>query len=177
MTLAQAPVMNGIKLGMTQEQVLALFPGSRDDQELRAALNGPGTPAGETTFIIKPGLYGSKSKFSRVTQITFSLLDGRLYSLNVQYDGPEWAHVDEFIEKLSAATKLPGAGAWEPYVGLDTQLKTLTCQGFVISLFAGGKNVHNINYVVLKDRAAEKLLKERRAKARAKRNGWWGDKP
>jgi hypothetical protein len=177
MTLAQAPVMNGIKLGMTREQVLALFPGSREDKELRASLNSPASPNGETTFMIRPGLYGSKSKFARVPQITFKLLDGRVYSFNVGYDGPEWAHVDEFIEKLSAATKLPAADAWEPYVGMDTQLKTLTCKGFVISLFAGGKNVHNINYVELKDTAALKLLKERKAKSREKRNGWWGDKP
>jgi hypothetical protein len=177
MTLAQAPVTNGIKLGMTRDQVLALFPGSREDSELRASLYRPANPSGETTFSINPERYASKAKFPRVTLIRFTLMDDHVSSFNVSYDGPQWAHVDEFIEKLSAVTKLPGADAWDPYVGMDTQLKTLTCKGFVISLFAGGKNVHNINYVELKDRAAQKLIKERRAKAREKRNGWWGDNP
>jgi hypothetical protein len=177
MTLAQSPVMSGIKLGMTQDQILALFPGSSEDSELRASLNRPANPSGETAFSINPGLYGSKSKFAGVTLIKFTLMDNHLSSFNVSYAGPQWAHVDEFIEKLAAATKLPGPNAWSPYVGMDTQLKTLTCKGFVISLFAGGKNVHNINYVDLKDRAAQKIIKERRAKAREKRNGWWGNNP
>src|SRR6267142_2813573 len=56
---------------------------------------------------------------------------------------------------------------WEAYVGMDNSLKILKCTDFEIRVFAGGQG-GNLNYALMKDLAAEKKLKERRDKARAK---------
>jgi hypothetical protein len=166
LTMAQAPVISGIKLGMTPEQVLALFPGSREDKEVSDNLARPPSKLGVSNFMIRPERYASKSKFAGVNQITFTLLDGRVSTLNIGYNGTEWKHVDEFVAKFSEGKNLPPAAAWEAQVGMDTQLKILKCKEFEVTVFAGGKNVHNINYVQLRDIAATQKLKERREKAK-----------
>ena len=166
LTLAQSPVVNGLRLGMTVDEVLALFPGSREDKEVSASLAGPPGRYGTSSLLIRPEKYSTKAKFAGVSQITLQMLDGRVSNMHVGYNGPEYKHVDEFVAKFIEGKKLPAPHAWEPYVGMDTQLKSLKCKGFELSVFAGGKNVHNINYVQLEDVAAKQKLKERRDKAR-----------
>lgn len=166
MTLAQAPVVNGLRLGMTQDEALALFPGVRADKEVGADLARPASQFGVSGLTIRPERYSSKAKFAGVSQITLTLLDGRVSDLHVGYNGPEWKHVDDFLAKFLEGRRLPAAHAWEAYTGMDTQLKTLKCKGFELNVFAGGKNVRNINYVQLIDVDARKKLKERKAKAR-----------
>jgi hypothetical protein len=166
MTLAQSPETVGLKLGMSAEQVLALFPGSREDVDVRSSLSRPASPLGVSSFIIVPERYASKDNFRGITQIAVMLLDGQVSTLNVGYKGPEWSHVDEFVEFFAERKKLPAVSAWETRVGMDNQLKTLRCKEFEVELFAGGKNVHNINHVVIRDMLAQQKLKERRAKAR-----------
>lgn len=164
LSLAQAPIVNGLKLGMTPEQVLALFPGSKTDKDVRLDLDRPPSRFGVSNFRIMPEKYSSASKFEGVTQILFTLLDGRVSTLYVGYDGPLWENVDEFVTKFSEKRNLPAADSyWEPYVGMDDQLKTLKNKEVEISLFAGGKNL-SMNYVQMRDLVALKKYKERRAK-------------
>lgn len=167
LTAAQLPDLNGLRLGLTAEQVLALFPGSNADAELRSSLAKPASPFGVSNFIINPVRYQSKEKFKGINQITFTLLDGRVLSFSVGYDGPEWPHVDKFIEQFSEGKSLPPAEAWEAYTGMDTQLKTLKCVDAEIRIFAGGPG-GQLNYVLVRDVAADRKLKERRAKASEK---------
>ena len=169
--LAQAPAVDGLRLGMKADEVLALFPGSRADKEVRASLLAPPGRVGVSGLTIMPARYSSKEKFPRVTAITLTFLDGRVSTLNVHYAGPEYKHVDEFLGKFLEGRKLPAAHAWEPYVGMDTQLKTLNCKGFELKVYAGGKNVQNINYIELTDVAARRRLKDRRDKAGAAKPG------
>jgi len=163
----QAPVLNGLRLGMTTEQVLALFPGSKEDPQVSPYVSGPGGPFGTSSFVLRPEKYESKEKFAGISQITFRLLDGRVSSLYVGFNGPEWQHVDQFVAKFTEGTNLPPAEGWEAYVGMDTQMKTLKCTDFEIRIFAGGKG-GNLNYVEMRDLRADKTLKDRRAKAKQK---------
>ncbi len=151
---------------MTTEEVLALFPGSKDDPELRPSLSKPPSQFGTSGFLIKPSQYETREKFVDIKQITFTFLDGRVSKMYVGYNGPEWPHVDKFVARIVEGTTLPGPDRWEAYVGMDNQLKTLTCIGFEIRVFAGGPG-GNINYVQMQDLEADKKLKERRAKAKA----------
>ena len=163
--LSEAPVLKGLKLGMTPEEILALFPGSKDDAELRSALARPPGRFGNSTFMITPSKYGSAGDYKEISRITFSVLDGRVSNFTVAYNGPEWPHVDKFIEKFGSGKTLPPADRWEPFSGMDTQMKTLTCNGFAIRIFAGGEGGSQ-NYVLLEDLDADKKLKDRRKKAR-----------
>lgn len=167
LTVAQAPVISGVRLGMTPEQGLALFPGSSEETEVRSELSRSATNFGVANIMIKPEKYSSKSAFQGVTYISFKFIDGQLSTFTFGYNGPEWKNVDEFIAKFSEGKNLPAAEAWEAYVGMDTQLKTLKCSGFEINVFTGGTG-GNINYVKMVDTAAEQKLKERKAKAREK---------
>lgn len=165
LTLAGAPDISGLKLGMTAEDVLALFPGSSEDAEVRSSLSRPG-PFGTSSFSITPDKYESKEKFAGINQITLRLLDGRVSNFRFGYNGPEYSHVDKFVAKFTEGKNLP-ADAWEPYVGMDNNLKILKCTGFEINIFAGGQG-GNLNYVDIRDLEADKKLKERRDKGRAK---------
>jgi hypothetical protein len=161
--LTQSPDINGLRLGMTLEQVLALFPGIRNDAEVSASLDRPINRFGVQSLVLRPERYSSKKRFDRVSQITPTFLDGRVSTLVVGYNAPLWQHVDEFVAKFSEENKLPGADSWDAYTGMETQLKTLKCNGFEVSLFTGGNSV-NINYVQLRDTVARQKLKERTAR-------------
>jgi len=150
---------------MTPEQVLALFPGSNDDAEVRASLARPKGAFGTSSFALRADKYQSKEKFAGTNQITLRLLDDRVSNLRVGYNGPEFSHVDKFVVKFSEGTSLP-ADAWEPYVGMDNNLKILKCTEFEIQVFIGGPD-GNLNYVELRDLVADKKLKDRKDKARA----------
>lgn len=160
----QSPNINGVRLGLSTQQVTELFPGSKDDAEVRAEAD-KSTPLGVNGFVLKPQKYGADKNFVGINQFTFNFLDKNLSSFTAGYSGPQWKDVDEFIRKFSEGKTLPPLEAWEAYPGLDTQLKTLKCDGFEIALFAGGEG-GNLNYVQMKDVAAERELRERRAKAR-----------
>src|SRR5882762_7636063 len=138
LTLAGAPVIKAIKLGMTADEVLALFPGSKEDPEVKTSLSRPPSKFGVSGFVITPAKYESKGKFEGINQITFALLDGRISNFNVGYNGPEYSHVDKFVAKFIEGTTLPPADQWEAYVGMDTQIKSLRCTDFEIRVFAGG---------------------------------------
>jgi hypothetical protein len=166
LTQAGAPDIKGLRLGMTPEQVLALFPGSEQDAEVRGNLARPPSNFGVSSFLIRPEKYGSKENFAGISQITFTLLDGRVSTFSAGYNGPEWPHVDKFVTKFSEGTSLPPADQWDPYVGMDNQLKMLKCVDFEIRIFTGGAG-GNLNYVLMSDLTAAKKLKERRDKARA----------
>src|ERR1041385_1725071 len=77
LSVAQVPGVGDLRLGMTAEQVLALFPGSSEDPELRSKLSQPASPLGVSDFPIRPSKYQSKEKFAGISQITFTFLDGR----------------------------------------------------------------------------------------------------
>jgi hypothetical protein len=165
LALAEAPVVNRIKLGMTVDEVLALFPGSKGDAEVTAALAKTGT-FGNRSLPITPSKYGNSPDFKNINRISFSLLDGRVSSFTINYNGPQWPDVDKFVDKFLEGRNLPATAQWEPYAGLETQMKTLTCTGFSIRVFSGGEG-GNQNYVLLKDIEADNKLKERRKKAQA----------
>ena len=161
--LSEAPVINRVKLGMTVDEVLALFPGSKDDPDVKAAVARRGA-VGNGSLPITPSKYGNSADFKNISRISFSLLDGRVSSFTVQYNGPAWPDIDKFVENFVEGKGLPAANEWEPYVGMETQMKTLTCTGFSIRLFSGGEGGSQ-NYVLIKDIEADNTVKERRKKA------------
>lgn len=166
MTMAQTPDIGGLRLGMTLEEALALFPGIKDDREVRPSLSRRPNRFGTSSITIKPAKYSTDKKFEQVSQVVLTLLDGRVSTLNVSYDSPVWEHVDEFVTKFSEEARLPGIDSWEAHAGMETQLKTLKGQDFEISVFAGSKDV-GINYVLLRDMTAKQTLSERKAKMMA----------
>jgi hypothetical protein len=165
LNMSHAPVLFGLKLGMTQDEVLDLFPGSKEDKELRSHLTGPTSEFGNSSFALFPSKYPSKEKFAGISQVALGLLDGRVSNYTLGYNGPEYSHVNDFVTKIARDGDLPLADQWEPYAGLEHQLKILRCIDFEVRVFAGGPGGSQ-NYIVVTDTEAVKKLKERRKKAR-----------
>lgn len=171
LTLVGAPTVNGVRLGMTADEVVALFPGSKTDPAVSAALAKPAGQFGTLGFVIQPDKYTSKDPQAQtpvggITRINFTLLDGRVWNFTASHNGPEWPHVDKFVSKFVEGTSLPPVDQWQPYAGMESQLKVLSCKEFEVRVFSGGQG-GNLNYVLVRDKIAEKKLKERREKAAA----------
>lgn len=166
LTKAAAPGVDGLRLGMTPTEVLAVLPGSKDDPEVQSQLSRPPSPLGVANFVIHAERLKPKDTFTGISQFTFNLLDGHVSSLNIGYDGPAYSHVDQFVRKFVDKTNLPPVDQWQAYVGMENQLKILTCKDFEVRVFADAKD-GNLNYVSITDLEAARQLKDRRAKARA----------
>ncbi|HET9789474.1 MAG TPA: hypothetical protein VFP47_20230, partial [Pyrinomonadaceae bacterium] len=137
LTLAQAPKIRDIRLGMSSEDVLKMFPGSSDEPYIRAQLSTADQRFGIVGFSIPTTLL-RKPKFAGVNRLSVVFLDNRLSEYSFSYAGIEWKNVDDFISRFSEAFNLPRPETWER--ANVTYLKKLNCQGFEMwaSADAGG---------------------------------------
>lgn len=137
LTLAQAPKVRDIRLGMSSEDVLMMFPGSSDEPYIRAQLSTADQRFGIVGFSIPTTLL-RKPKFAGVNRLSVVFLDNRLSEYSFSYAGIEWKNVDDFISRFSEAFNLPRPETWER--ANVSSLKKLNCQGFEIwaSADAGG---------------------------------------
>ena len=134
---ASAPVVRGLKLGMKIDDVLAIFPGRADKEDLVFLL--PKSSAypnfGVINFQVWDRQYLSQSRFAGINNLAFTFLDGNLVRYDVQYASlpyaPPWRQVDDFIAKVSDAFHLPAVDAWTVYQGLASE-KALKCDGFQV---------------------------------------------
>ena len=141
LTLSQSPAIRGMKLGLSTEQVLSMFPGSNQRPEIIRSLNDArgypnyGLAGLSFTRVSDPLVFADK--FSGIGSFWITVFDGRVNEIRVWYagahetpEGADWPGargLDEFITKISEAFALPPAAAWV----LNRELgKVLTCQGF-----------------------------------------------
>jgi hypothetical protein len=163
LTMANAPAIRGLRLGMTIDQALAVFPGAQADSDLKAMLARD--YFGSQTAYVDPANYESKGEFVGVNTIHFSFLDGRLTSFSILYKGPEWNSDEQFAAKVAEALSLPGVESWKPIPnGL-----ALACEGSRIGVSIAGANSIFMNDFrvdvgkVLRDRAEVPKEQARRA--------------
>src|SRR5688572_16691705 len=122
--LSQTPAIRGIRLGMTIDQALGLFPGSESSEEIRARLAQPNF--GLVSTVIYPSNLGLKEKFEGVHSVNLGFLDGELNFFSISYNGPHWGNEDQFATKVAEALSLPGVESWKPASGG----KAIVCDGF-----------------------------------------------
>jgi hypothetical protein len=158
-TVKVAPVIRGIKLGMSADEVLAMFPGSRENEMVKSALTAGENFAsfGLTGFIVFPGQYPSKERFTGISSTTFTFVDGRLLQYGVVYDRPPWPHAADFINKIAAAFKLPPAEYWTNDQG---GAKALSCDGFRVRTYVSNPGA---SITVMASDDPYKVQTERRA--------------
>ena len=137
-TTIQSPAVRGIRLGMTAEEVFALFPGSSERPENKNAILSAEQPPnyGIASLSFQPSTYPSpvKERFAAIDSVFIRLFDGRVTEIRVEYAGPNshprgpaWNNVDDFIAKLSESFALPGAKLW---FETSQYSKTLRCGAF-----------------------------------------------
>src|SRR5687768_13514641 len=105
LTLAQAPKIRDVRLSMSSEEVLKMFPGSSDEPYIRTQLSTADQRFGIVGFSIPTNLL-PRQKFAGVNSLSAVFLDNRLSEYALSYTGIEWKNVDDFILKFSAAFNL-----------------------------------------------------------------------
>ena len=126
LTLAQAPKIRDVRLDMSSEDLLKMFPGSSDDLYIREQLSTADQRFGIVGFSIPTNLM-PRPKFAGVNSVSVVFLDNRLTEYAFTYSGIEWKNVDDFISKISEAFNLPRPENWERS---NPSVKKLDCQGF-----------------------------------------------
>ncbi|HXU08438.1 MAG TPA: hypothetical protein VN743_05535 [Blastocatellia bacterium] len=141
LTEATAPGVRGLKLGMSVEQITALFPGSTKRKETKDALAKAKTGSEVVHVTFEPSDSG-KDQNVDVASFSAGFLKGRVIGFSVHYLGPEWKNVDEWIAKLSETLGLPGVNNWQPGPS-ETPNKVLRCSGIEIeaAMEGGGGSI------------------------------------
>ncbi len=137
-TKDNSPSVRGLRLGLTTQQLLALFPGSakrwaKEPKEIRVAreqaMAATSNEPGYLSF--DPATDAAKDQFAGVDSVSAGLYKGWVIDFNVLYGGATWRTIDEWVAKLSETFKLPGAQDW--VVGpSENPNKVLKCNGIEI---------------------------------------------
>src|SRR5262249_49945698 len=116
LTEANAPSIRGLHLGMSTAEVLAMFPGVSKKKEMKETLDkAKSTSSTETVYLgFDPATDTTKGQFADVQSVAAAINKGRVVGFSIQYAGPTWRNIDEWVGKLSETLKLPGAQAWMP---------------------------------------------------------------
>src|SRR5262245_8398485 len=96
LSLSQSPVIRGIRLGMKPEEWLKLFPGSAQDEKIKAILDEPPKYPRygwkDVTFQptveqnqLKQSPYLSGKEFSGIQQVSLTLFDNQIMAVLIYY--------------------------------------------------------------------------------------------
>ena len=149
LTEATSPAIRGVRLGMSTEQLLGLFPARRRDlpdtiDRIKSAGSGESVRLSFDTVADARG-----DNFAGVSSVSAGLANNRVTEFTISYAGATWRNIDEWIGKLAESLKLPAARHW--VVGpSETPNKVLRCNGIEIEAMiqggGGSITVRNAEY-------------------------------
>lgn len=149
--LPDAPELFGFRVGMTTVQLKERVPqvtfGSADDfGVLKTSISPDFDPQMD------------KASLAGIRTVSFDLLDGKLTSLWLGYDGSfKWKTVPEFVSGISRSLHLPDA--WQTWKVRGQQLNCADFQ-LTVSLVAEGPSFRIIEKAAEETIAARRLAKE-----------------
>lgn len=173
LTLNRSPVIRGLSLGMSTQEVLATFPGSTENPEIRGQIGAAGDAPnfGVARLGFQPWtlLSPTKERFAGIDSCWVTLFDGRVVEMSAQYSGPTsrpsrgpfWEDVEDFIAKLSATFSLPDPKDWVRH----SSGKVLKCVDFEIE---ASTPTNGAGQVLIHNRAYKEKVQERAAADREK---------
>lgn len=136
--------IRGVKLGMTTDEVSALFPGAAEESQNQLSLQrAAGFPSFGLAYLgVTPNRdAANKNNFKGIESYNITFFDGRVVNIEAFYQGPnstprgpQWPNTDELISKFSETYHLPGPGDW---VDRNGGTKIVTCAGLDF-MVAGG---------------------------------------
>lgn len=150
---AAIPPVHGIQLGMSLEEIVALFPGSAEQPNVRRALELSKRHATGLTGVLIDNKTGSPD-MSEIKQVFLRFRDRQLFSFSVHSSGPQWESVDKFIDERGDLLNLVGVNAWNSVEG-NSRLKYLICDSVEIMFYASPVPTSNKNYISITDVAVE----------------------
>jgi len=167
LTLAQAPVIRELRLGMTSDELFTIFPASEREefdrsQRLKSAELPPSY--GVTSFQFNLSSYATKDRFTSIGSLIFELFDKKVVSIQAGYSGtPEFDSPGQLMEVITRQFGLPEFKEWPGY---NTYNPWLSCDGFTFQVNVHGSRSFS---VVLTDPAYKKIVEERRRADLAKK--------
>jgi hypothetical protein len=171
LTLAQAPVIRGLRLGMTNDELFAIFPANEREgfdraQQLKTAELPPNY--GYTGFQFNPLNYATKDRFTGIDYLTFELFDGKVVSIGARYiTTPQFDRPGQLMEIITRQFGLPEFKEWPNY-GEYSQNPSLPCEGFTFQVNAGNA-YHGSFSISLTDPTYKKIAEDRKQADRAKK--------
>jgi hypothetical protein len=146
--LTQAPTLRGLRLGMSTEQVRAVFP-----KVSIPLADENGSASGFAAFSSEPD--ANAVNFKGVSAIYLSFFDNRLVRFSVQYDGSvQWDSSARFSTKVSESLRLP-----DLWVSGSGGSRKLSCDGFEVET-----NSYNNGSIGMRETTGWEAVIERRAK-------------
>ena len=143
LTEATAPAVRGIRLGMSVDQLVGLFPGSAKRREMREALEkARSSTSNEPAVLVFDPAADAGERFAGVDSASASLYKGRVIAFNVVYVGTTWRTIDEWVEKLAQTYGLPAAARWAAGPN-ENPNRLLGCSGIEIeaAIQGGGSSI------------------------------------
>ena len=160
----QSLTIRGLHLGMAADEVLALFPGASERQDIKEILakaNGYPHWGFAGLSFVRNDIYAAlrKEQFDGVESISVSLFDERLVSFSIYYSGygsggAAWDSTNQFVSKTAGMLQLPTLENW---VSNGSQMR-LECGGPRISIFSSGDSNSSIS---ISDLRYQSIMQER----------------
>jgi hypothetical protein len=171
LALAQAPVIRGLRLGMTSDELFAIFPANEREefdraQKLKSAELPPNY--GYTGFQFDLSNSATKDRFTGIGSLYFELFDGKVVSIGAGYwRTPQFDRPGQLMEIITEQFGLPEFKDWPGY-GEYKRDPSLSCEGFTFQVDAG--NAYNGSFrITLTDPAYKKIMEDRKQADRAKK--------
>lgn len=153
LTATNAPSVRGLRLGMSTDELLALFPGSAKRKEMAADVEKAKAAAGGEPGYLSfyPATDSGQEQFAGVDSVSAGLLNGQVADFTVVYGGATWSAIDGWVAKLSETFKLPGAQGWVTGPS-ETPNRVLQCEGITIeaAIQGGSASIRILKTEILK---------------------------
>jgi hypothetical protein len=168
LTLAQAPVIRGLRLGMTSDELFAIFPANEREefdraQQLKKAELPPSY--GYTSFQFYLSKYASKDRFTGIGILTFGLFDGKVVYISADYSNtPQFDRPGQLMGIITKQFGLPEFKDWPGY-NEYRGAPSLSCEGFTFQV-NGFSEYFTIS---LTDPTYKKIAEDRKQADRAKK--------
>jgi hypothetical protein len=168
LTLAQAPVIRGLRLGMTSDELFALFPANEREtfdraQRLKSAEIAPAY--GYTTFQFNTSNYPGQDRFKGISGVSFGVFDNKIVSIEAGYwPTPQFDSITQLMGVITRQFKLPSFIEW-PNPKDSWGIHNLGCDGFKVSINGNASSFT----IGLFDSSYQMVVEERRKADLAKK--------
>jgi hypothetical protein len=167
LTAAQSPSVRGVRLGMTAEDLLRLFPGSDPNYVAKRIEQTQGDPY---FGVVSVDFNGSQHQ-EREQGVSFlvTLFDKRVVAVSIRYQLNNHTNygqvfsLDQFTEKIAAAYKLPAKEDWADDSNYPRGQVVLKCKEIEFQI-----NILNLTFSIIEPSYLEKQ-QQRRLEALAKK--------
>jgi hypothetical protein len=173
LTLDQAPVIRGLRLGMTSDELFAIFPANEREefdrtQRLKSAELPPNY--GYTSYQISLSNYATKDRFTGISSLSFGLFDRKVVSVQAHYSNtPQFDSMGQLMEIITRQFGLPEYKDW-PGNSENWNNPSLSCEGFTFQVYKHSISSFSIELI---DPSHKKIVEDRRQADQArKREGF-----